>query len=170
MPTHINTRYAELETVWDGVLAFQNLAEHYGVHDIFQDAGGKMVQLAVATGVELVEDRNGPDAVDRIGNQYEIKSTDIAKTTGGFSTNHHLNHATIKKFSSRRFIFAIYEGITLMEAYFVEAKQLEPYFANWRRKLKTKTHLNKPIITVKCIREKGTVAYLKDVAPDWALN
>ena len=171
MPTHLNMRYAEIEAIWPGVEALQALAEQYGIKDVFQDAGGKMLQLAIATGLDLIPTRAGPDAQDRVGNLYEIKTTDLSNVvkpySGGFTTNHHLTKTTIARYRSRRWVFAMYRTITLHEAYLVEAEDLEPVFKKWEKQLKTKTHLNNPKIPVGLIREVGTVMYMKDVAPDW---
>lgn len=170
MPTHINLRYQELDDIWPEVERLQNLADAYGIKDIFQDAGGKMLQLVIACGLDIVVGRTGPDAMDRIGNFYEIKTIDLAGKATGFSTNHHLNHDTIARFRNRRFVFAIYDRITLMEAYLVEAIDLEPLFERWTQVLDTKDHINNPKIPVDWVREVGTTMYLKDVPPAWAIN
>jgi len=168
MPTHLNLRYAEIESVWPGVEALQDLADQYGIPDVFQDAGGKMLQLAVATGLDLIPGRTGPDARDRMGNLYEVKTVDLSnKTKGGFTTNHHLTRDTISRYRSRRWVFAIYERITLMEAYLVEATDLDPIFRKWEFDLRSKDHINNPKISSEYIREVGTVMYMKDVAPAW---
>lgn len=168
MPTHLNLRYAEIESIWPGVEALQQLADQYGIVDVFQDAGGKMLQLAVATGLDLVPGRMGPDAKDRMGNLYEIKTTDLSgRKQGGFTTNHHLTNDTILRYRQRRWVFAMYDRITLMEAYLVEGADLEAVFQKWEHTLRVKTHINNPKIPVDLVREVGTVMYMKDVAPDW---
>jgi hypothetical protein len=170
MPTHMNLRYTEIENLWPGVVTLQELADQYGIKDIFQDAGGKLLQLVIATGLDVVPGRTGADARDRIGNEYEVKSIDLSGKTKGFSTNHHVNHDTIRKYRVRRWAFAMYDRITLMEAYLVEARQLEPVFTDWAAKLRTATHLNNPKIPVGHVRDVGTVMYLKDVPPPWAVT
>jgi len=167
MPTHLNLRYAEIESLWPGVQAFQDLASHYGISDIFSDNGGKVAQLAIATGLDIVPGRMGADAEDRLGNQYELKTLDLTKKAKGFSTNHHLNKGTIAKFRDRRFVFAMYEGITLQEAYLVEASDMEPLFMKWELALNSKDHINNPKVPIDFVRITGTVMYLKDVAPAW---
>ncbi|QGH74864.1 type-2 restriction enzyme [Bacteriophage DSS3_MAL1] len=171
MPTHLNLRYAEIESLWPGVEALQGLADEYGIKDVFQDAGGKMLQLAIATGLDLVPGRTGPDARDRIGNLYEVKTVDMAgKKSGGFTTNHHMTKDTIARYRNRRWVFATYDRITLMEAYLVEAEDLEPIFRKWEHDLRVKDHLNNPKIPVDFVREIGTPMYLKDVPPPWAVR
>jgi Restriction endonuclease PvuII len=167
LPTHINLRYAEIENLWPGVERLQELAEQYGIKDVFQDAGGKLLQLLIATGLDIVPGREGADAKDRIGNLYEIKSSDITGKGHGFSTNHHLRMATLDKYRTRRWVFAMYDRITLMEAYLVEAEDLEPLFEKWEGTLKHATHINNPKIPLDLVRDVGAVMYLKDVAPPW---
>lgn len=167
MPTHLNLRYAEIEDLWPGVVKFQKLAAQYGISDIFSDNGGKVAQLAIAVGLDIVPGRTGADAEDRMGNEYELKTIDLNKSAKGFTTNHHLNSHTIAKYRDRRFVFAMYEGITLMEAYLVLPPDMEPVYARWEAALHNRDHLNNPKIPIDYVRETGTVMYLKDVAPPW---
>lgn len=167
MPTHLNLRYQEIETLWPGIEAVQQLADQYNIPDIFQDAGGKMLQLAVACGLDIVPGRTGADARDRVGNQYEVKTVDLTNKPRGFTTSHHLTHKTILRYRTRRWIFAMYDRITLKEAYLVEAVDLEPVFQNWEMTLKTVDHINNPKIPLDFVRNIGTTMYLKDVPPPW---
>lgn len=170
MPTHMNLRYAEIESLWPGVARYQELAEHYGVPDIFSDNGGKVAQLAIAVGLDIVPGRRGPDARDRIGNEYELKTLDLARNVKGFSTNHHLNTAAIARYRTRRFVFATYEGITLQEAYMVMPEDMEPVFSRWEFTLQSRDHINNPKIPLDYVRDVGEIMYLKDVAPQWMEN
>lgn len=169
MPTHMNIRWDEMDQAMAHAESIQALATQYDITDVFADNGFKVLQIAVATGLDLAPGRKGPDALDRMGNEYELKTIDIAKGNSGFTTNHHLTETTITRYAGRRFVFAVYEGITLMEAWLVEASDLSPVFQKWRRALKgTRTHLNNPKIPVDFVREVGKIMYLKDVAPPWA--
>jgi hypothetical protein len=167
MPTHLNLRYAEIEDLWPGVTKFQELAAQYGISDIFSDNGGKVAQLAIAVGLDIVPGRQGADACDRMGNEYELKTLDLNKNGKGFTTNHHLNKSTIEKYRQRRFVFALYEGITLVEAYLVLPRDMEPIYQKWLMALKGRDHLNNPKVPIDYVREVGAVMYLKDVAPPW---
>lgn len=167
MPTHLNLRYAEIEKVWPGVVEFQKLAEQYGICDIFSDNGGKVAQLAIAVGLDIVPGRQGPDACDRMGNEYELKTVDLNKSSRGFTTNHHLNMGTIAKYRERRFVFAMYTSITLVEAYMVMPEDMEPLYRRWETQLRGRDHLNNPKIPIDYVRTFGAVMYLKDVAPPW---
>jgi hypothetical protein len=178
----MNLRYAEIESLWPGIEATQRLADQYDIPDISQDAGLKLLQLIIATGLDVVPGRTGADARDRMGNLYEIKSVDLSNRIGatgkplaaGFTTNHHLTFDTITRYRTRRWVFAMYDRITLKEAYLVEAKDLEPVFQKWESTLRQQHwesgkdgHINNPKIPASLIREVGTVMYLKDVAPAW---
>jgi hypothetical protein len=171
LPSHINLRYREIETLMPGVEAYQDLASSYGITDVFADNGGKLLQLMIAIGLDHSPGRLGPDALDRLGNEYEVKTLDLDKDVAGFSTSHHLNHKTIEKFRSRKWVFAVYRGIKLFEAYLVNPEDLEPMFANWEASLRNtdplRTHINNPKIPLKFVREVGETAYLKDVNPPW---
>ena len=167
MPTHLNLRYTEIEDLWPGVMKFQKLAEQYGISDIFSDNGGKVAQLAIAVGLDILPGRQGADATDRMGNDYELKTVDLNKSARGFTTNHHLHQGTIDKYRERRFVFAMYKGITLHEAYLVLPSDMEPVFQKWVMSLKNRDHLNNPKISIDYVREIGTAMYLKDVAPAW---
>jgi len=168
MPTHMNLRWTEMEDALEATDKLKHLAKSYGIADPFSDNGVKVLQIAIATGLDIHPGRRGPDAMDRIGNEYEIKTVDLNKKNSGFSTNHHLNTAVIDRFMARRFVFATYKDSTLVEAYLVESAALMPVFAKWRRSLKGRTHLNNPKIPIDYVREVGTAMYLKDVTPSWA--
>jgi hypothetical protein len=164
VPTQLNIRYEEIESLWPGIESYQKLAEAYGIKDIFSDNGGKMLQLAIATGLDLSAQRMGPDGFDRMGGEYEIKTVDISGGNRGFSTSHHLNRDTIARYRARRWIFAIYDKITLIAVYRIEPAQMEQVFANWELALRLQDHLNNPKIPLQHVRQRGTVMYLKDVA------
>ena len=171
MPTHYNLRQAEIMDLWPHIEKYQELASQYGIDDIFQDAGGKMLQLSIAVGLDMSPQRMGPDGFDRIGNEYEAKTTDLNKAGRGFSTNHHLTHDTIARYRGRRWVFAMYKGITLIEAYLVEPEAMAEYYSKWGHVLdQGKTHINNPKISADYVREVGTTMYMKDVPPPWELR
>ena len=67
---------------------YQDLATKHGIGDIFQDNGGKLLQVLLLTGLKVLAGREGNDAVDDNGREYELKSVN-ALLTKSFSTNHH---------------------------------------------------------------------------------
>lgn len=40
---------SELEALFPGIEAYQNLASKHGIHDIFQDNGGKVLQVLLSS-------------------------------------------------------------------------------------------------------------------------
>ena len=115
--------YAELERLWPYVRAFQHLASKHGIGDVFQDNGGKILQVLLLTGLLIKPGREGNDARDAEGNEYELKSVNI-QLTKSFSTHHHMNPAIISKYRKVPWIFAVYDGIELQAIYHLAAEQL----------------------------------------------
>lgn len=89
--------WAKVEELMPAVRAFQKLAAEHGIDDIFQDNGGKILQMLLALNLQGIPGREGNDAVDVEGREYELKSVNI-RLTAGFSTNHHINIPIIEKY------------------------------------------------------------------------
>ncbi len=99
--------WKRLEKLMPAVREFQALATEHGIDDIFQDNGGKILQMLLALNLQGIPGREGNDAVDVEGREYELKSVNIW-LTAGFSTNHHINIPIIEKYRQARWVFAIY--------------------------------------------------------------
>lgn len=95
---------------WVGLNAIEALAATYRINDIAQDNNLKLLQTLVYFDFENQSDREGSDAIDRYGNEWELKTANIDLVTG-FSTNHHTNHERIAQFREERWLFSIYKGI-----------------------------------------------------------
>jgi Restriction endonuclease PvuII len=80
---------AVLEKIFPSIRKYQELASKHGIGDIFQDNGGKLLQLVLITGLTVIPGREGNDARDRSGNEYELKSVNTLLTKS-FSTHHHM--------------------------------------------------------------------------------
>jgi hypothetical protein len=65
---------AELDRLLPAVRELQALADKHGIGDIFQDNGGKLLQIALHTGLRILPSREGNDARDEDGREYELKS------------------------------------------------------------------------------------------------
>ncbi len=78
------------------IMEYQELASKNGIYDVFQDNGGKILQVLLITGLKVLPGREGNDAIDKNGIEYELKSLNI-KLTKSFSTHHHMNPKIIKK-------------------------------------------------------------------------
>lgn len=151
---------ATLDELFPTIRRYQELASKHGIGDIFQDNGGKLLQVLLITGLQVLGGREGNDAKDADGNEYELKSVNTLLTKS-FSTHHHMNPTIIAKYRKVGWIFAIYEGIELQAIYQLKPEQLEPYFSKWE----TKWHddggkdINNPKIPVKFVIERGILFY-----------
>lgn len=145
-----------MEALLPQIRLYQELATKHGIRDIFQDNGGKLLQVLLLTGLKVIPDREGNDAVDENGREYEFKSVNVLLTKS-FSTHHHLNPTIIAKYRAVDWIFAVYEGIELKAVYLMLAASLEPYFLKWETQwIETGGRdINNPKIPLKFVIEHG---------------
>jgi hypothetical protein len=157
---------AVLEEIFPSIRKYQELASRHGIGDIFQDNGGKLLQLVLITGLTVIPGREGNDARDDEGNEYELKSVNLLLTRS-FSTHHHMNPVIIAKYRQVKCCFAAYEGIELQEVFVMEPAQLEPYFTKWE----TKWHgdggkdINNPKIPYTFVKENGRRVFVAAEPP-----
>ena len=59
--------YARLLDLWPAIEKYQVLATRHGIDDIFQDNGGKLLQVLLLMGLTILPGREGNDAVDASG-------------------------------------------------------------------------------------------------------
>ncbi len=154
---------AKVNSLMPGIREYQALADEHGINDIFQDNGGKLLQVLVITNLKILPGREGNDAVDEHGNEYELKSVNI-KLTRSFSTHHHMNPVIIKKYRKVNWIFAVYEGIELVDIYKLTPHQLEPYYKKWVRKWRDdgSKDINNPKIPLSYVKEKGELLFRRN--------
>lgn len=148
--------YDKLLRLFPAIREYQRLAQEHGIGDIFQDNGGKLLQVLLLTGLKLLPGRLGNDAVDEHGNEFELKSLNI-ELTRSFSTHHHLNPVIIEKYRQVDWIFAVYEGIELREVYRLTPSDLEPYYDKWSKKWheEGRKDINNPKIPLAFVRRVG---------------
>src|SRR5690606_22836970 len=141
----------------------QDLASKNGINDIFQDNGGKLLQVLLITGLSDLPGREGNDAVDEDGNEYELNSVNISLTKS-FSTHHHMNPTIIVKYRKVDWIFAVYRGIEILEIYRLTPENLEPYYSKWEKKWHDdgEKDINNPKIPLKYVREVGELLFEND--------
>lgn len=150
----------KLEELFPFIQQYQELASKHGINDIFQDNGGKLLQVLLILGLTVLPGREGNDAVDRDGNEYELKSINI-DLTKGFSTHHHMNPIIISKYRQVDWIFAIYKNIEIQAIYRLKPANLEKFYTKWE----TKWHedggkdINNPKIPLKYVVENGELLY-----------
>lgn len=142
------------------VRQYQELASKHGIDDIFQDNGGKLLQVLLILGLRALPGREGNDARDARGAQYELKTVNIRKTPS-FSTHHHLNPVILAKYRKVIWFFAVYEGIEIREIYRMRPAALEPYFRAWQKKWHAsgRKDINNPKIPVKFVRTHGVLVF-----------
>lgn len=104
--------------------------------------------------------REGNDAIDAEGNEYELKTINRSlNKNAGVTTHHHLNRDILAKYRAvKAWYIAVYEGIELMEIYKVSPETLEEKFSEWEKKLNTLDSINNPKIPMRLIR-LGELAY-----------
>ena len=161
---------AVLDELFPYIRNYQELASKHGIGDIFQDNGGKLLQVLLILGLKVLPGREGNDAVDDDGNEYELKSVNI-QLTKSFSTHHHMNPTIIAKYRKVDWFFALYEGIELKAIYRLTPTDLEPYFAVWEKKWRESggKDINNPKIPVKYVVEHGEIYYKSEKKIDLPL-
>ena len=149
-----------LEKLFIHIRLYQQLAEKHGIGDIFQDNGGKLLQVLLISGLKILPGHEGNDAADESGREYELKSVN-KNLTSSFSTHHHMNPVIIGKYRLVDWLFAIYEGIELKAIYLLTPSDLEPYFSAWENKWHASggKDINNPKIPVKFVVRHGKVIF-----------
>lgn len=156
----------DLDNIFPHLRLLQKLADKHGIPDIFQDNGGKYLQLALVTGLTLLKSREGNDAVDETGRQYELKTLNVDRVTS-FTTHHHLNPTIIAKYRKVDWVFAVYRGIELEAVYYMPVRTLEPFFAKWEAKWNLdRKDINNPKIPLKFVVDHGHKIFPADQPPE----
>lgn len=151
---------AKLKSLWASLESLAEMAKEYGINDMFQDNGIKVLQQLVYLNMDLLPGREGNDSISKSGTEWEMKSANEALVSG-FSTNHHTTHDIIAKYRKVPWTFAIYNGILLKEIYVLTPQQLEPLYKKWEKRIKSSKgkHLNNPKIPIRYVRENGVKVY-----------
>lgn len=155
----------ELSRLFPYVREYQKLALKHKIADIFQDNGGKYLELQIILGLTTTGKREGNDATDADGNEYEIKTVnlDLQKQ---FTTHHHLNHNIIAKYRRVSWYFAVYRGIELQVIYLMTPDMMEPHYRKWEAMLSDgRKDINNPKIPLKDIVRDGIVAHVPKGMP-----
>jgi hypothetical protein len=157
----------KMEELLPYIRQYQELATKHGVNDIFQDNGGKLLQMLLVTGLIALRKREGNDAKDENGHEYELKSVNI-KLTRQFSTHHHLNPVILAKYRQVDWIMAAYEGIEIKRVYHLRPKDIEPLFSKWEKQWhdRGKRDLNNPKIPLSFVEAQGKLIYTHGPLPE----
>lgn len=151
-----------LQTALEAIQELQNLANEYGINDVFQDNCGKVLQVLILLGLRISPGREGNDAIDAEDNEYELKTINKLLSRS-VTTHHHLNLDILAKYRAvRAWYFAVYEGILLRAIYKVDPASLEPKFSYWEsRILGGMESINNPKIPLGLIEKEGELVYPK---------
>lgn len=149
-----------LDALFPYIRQYQALAEKHGINDIFQDNGGKLLQVILTTSLEVLPGREGNDARDAAGNEYELKSVNTSLTKS-FSTHHHMNPTIIAKYRRVDWIFAVYQGIELQQIFLLTPSQMEPFYAKWEKKWHDDggKDINNPKIPLSYVQNNGRLIF-----------
>lgn len=162
--------FAKLVQLFPAVQEYQALASKHGINDIFQDNGGKILQLCLCLGISVLPGREGNDATDSTtGGEFELKTLNFL-TKGGFTTHHHLNPTIIAKYRKVDWIFAGYEGIELRAIWKLTPEQMEPWFTMWEEKWHATggKDINNPKVSRGFVMEHGELLYPKRGQPEFS--
>ena len=163
IPKYMSANYVKDKTsvdiLWLQLGTLQDIASEFGIDNIFQDNGAEILQQLIYLNMKAVPGREGNDGVDLNGCQWELKSLDISKRTGGITTNHHLNASIIEKYRTVPWSVSIYDGICLKKIYVIGNEQLQPLFEKWEEQLQKVSSLNNPKIPLSYIEEHGILIY-----------
>jgi Restriction endonuclease PvuII len=142
-----------LDDLFPYIQRYQDLAAQHGIN-------GKILQVLLVTGLTVIPGREGNDAKDSDGNEFELKSVNIALTKS-FSTHHHINPRIIEKYRQVDWIFAVYRGINLLSIYKLTPPALEYYYTQWEEKWHSKggKDINNPKIPLKYVMKHGELLY-----------
>lgn len=151
----------KFDRLFPAVREYQALAQKHNINDIFQDNGGKYLQLLMILGLTTDGSREGNDAVDAAGNEYEIKTVNL-DLVDQFSTHHHLNPVIIEKYRKVDWFFAPFKGIELQAIFRMKPKDMEHYYKKWEEKWKVSGDINNPKVPLKYVMEHGTVEWLPE--------
>lgn len=149
-----------LKKLFPAVRRYQKLALKHGIPDIFQDNGGKILQVCLILGLVVLKAREGNDAVDAEGNEYELKTVNLLRTDQ-FTTHHHLNPVIIEKYRRVDWIFATYEAIELKEIFLLQREAMEYWYRKWSDKwiADGNKDINNPKIPLSFVRRHGALLH-----------
>jgi transcriptional regulator with XRE-family HTH domain len=149
-----------LQTALEAIQELQSLAHEYGINDVFQDNGGKVLQVLILLGLRISPGREGNDAIDAEGNEYELKTINKLLSRS-VTTHHHLNRDILAKYRAvKAWYIAVYEGIILKAIYKVNPDSLEAKFSYWEsRILGGMDSINNPKIPLGLIEKEGEQVY-----------
>lgn len=129
------------------------MAAVHGIHNVFDDNGYKDLLLLTLFGLRKLG-REGDDAVDAQGRQFETKtvarvsSKGMRKTSLSVTTEHTMNLANIERYRQTfMWIVAIFDGAEPEAVWEIRAASLEPFFALWESRLRELDDYERPALS-----------------------
>lgn len=130
-----NQAKERLDRAMANVQELQAIATEHGIDDIFQDNGGKVLQSLIILRLRQIPGREGNDAVNDDGHEFELKTVNVLKQKQ-VTTHHHLNLTILFKYRAvAGWYISLYEGINLREIYRIETTALEGLFSEWEARI-----------------------------------
>lgn len=161
---------AELARLFPYLMEYQQLALKHKINDIFQDNGGKYLELQIILGLTTNGKREGNDAMDADGNEYEIKTVNL-ELQRQFSTHHHLNEVIIAKYKQVSWFFCVYRGILLQVIYLMTPQAMQKHYDKWEATLaeEGRVHINNPKVPLTDVMRYGKVVWLPTGTAEFVL-
>ena len=120
----------------------QEHASERNIHNVFDDGGFKELFMLTLFGMKKLG-REGDDAIDVQGRQYEMKTVARVSSKGErksslqVTTEHTLTLANIERYRKvHLWIVAVFDQSEPEAIYEITPAALEPYFKKWEAKLK----------------------------------
>lgn len=140
--------------------------------NLYVDNNIVTLQTLHICGLKSIEGRNGNDASDKYGNEFELKSINIDNSLALFTTNHHLNEKILDKYEKAHWLFSFQRLGKVEQIYYMHPSILkEKYFNSWRCKLivnrynvdpnygDAKVHINNPKIYGPFVKKNGKLIF-----------
>lgn len=151
----------KFERLFPYIREYQKLACKYNINDIFQDNGGKYLHLLMLLGLSTDGAREGNDATDADGNEFEIKTVNL-DLQHQFTTHHHMNPVIISKYRKVDWYFAAFKNIELQVIYRLKPELMEHFYSKWEHKWHTdgSKDINNPKIPLTYVMKHGDIVWL----------
>ncbi|MFR5684570.1 MAG: restriction endonuclease, partial [Clostridia bacterium] len=70
-------KIARLEKLWENLHELADMCKEYGIQDMLQDNGLKVMQQLVYLNMDFLPGREGNDSISNSGTEWEMKSVNI---------------------------------------------------------------------------------------------
>lgn len=147
----------------------QDIASRHSIHNVFSDNGYQELVLLTLFALKKLR-REGNDAVDPEGREYELKTVGRVDSDGnekrslGVTTEHTLTPANIARYrSAYLWIIGVFRQSEPEAVFEITPAALEPYFARWEERLAevddrghpVRDHINNPKIPMWFVERHG---------------